>query len=184
LYIWEKPALAIESNINNNFYMYIIEKKSSWYNRLNSEIYYFFIINVTIFIIDNKFFINHYYLIEVCIFLIVLLQLSRNNSKIIYKLRFDNVNKTLRLYYYKFLFVDSAIDITYANLRYKYFLKSYGVGNVMMTLVFMDQKKNIAEIREKNEIGWTKNEVLKIIDKLNDAKQMAPPTSSSFATRK
>jgi len=148
--------------------MHLIEKKTSWYSRLNSEIYYFVIINIVIFIIDNKLFFNYYYYIEICILLIVLLLLSRNNSKMIYKLEFNNTDKTLKLYYYKYVFINSVAEITYANLKHEYILKSYGIGNVMMTLVFMDKKRNIAEIREKNEIGWTKYEVLRIIDKIKD----------------
>lgn len=144
-----------------------MEKNVRWYHRVNVELYYLLIINLVLIAVNYQFFIRFLELIELIIFLLIVLSQFRKNNRIVFKVIFDDNNKKLDVHFYQFIITNFAVSIPYSQLNYKYNLKSYGIGNVMNALVFLSSKKSIAEIKEKNSIGWTKDEIAKIIDKLN-----------------
>ncbi len=143
-----------------------MEKSVRWYYRVNVEIYYLIIINFVVIAVDYHFFIRFVELIELVIFALILLSLLRKSSRIVFKVKFDDRNKNLDVHFYQFIIINCRVSIPYSQLNFEYQLKSYGIGNVMNVLVFLSANKRIAEITEKNRIGWTKVEIAKIIEKL------------------
>jgi hypothetical protein len=152
--------------------MKIIEKRIPWFKRLNSELYYLPIINLVIIIVDFSLFMQYWELIEIVILVIIFLALLRKSSRIIYKIEFDDLKSKVDIYFYQFIILRNSKSISYVMINYKYKRKSYGIGNLMYSLIFLSSYKFIAEIREKNRMGWSKNEILKIKDKIDFIKDI------------
>ncbi|HEY9113218.1 MAG TPA: hypothetical protein VIN10_00875 [Bacteroidales bacterium] len=147
--------------------MKIIEKRIPWFKRLNAELYFLPIINLVIIIVDFSLFMQYWELIEIVILVIIFLSLLRKSSRIIYKIEFDDLKSKVDIYFYQFIIWRNSKSISYAMINYNYKRKSYGMGNLMYSLIFLSSYKFIAEIREKNRMGWSKNEILKIKDKID-----------------
>lgn len=146
--------------------MTILKKTAPWYHRVNAEIFYLIIINIAILLLDFHLLMHYWAFIQFVILLLIIFILLRKSSKIIYQIEFDDFKQELRLSYYQFVFLKRIERISYSELNYNYISKIYGIGNMIKALIFVRSKKYIAEIREKNRIGWSKNDIDQIIDKL------------------
>ncbi len=144
-----------------------LEKNVSWFQRFNFELVYFIVLNIVLITVDYPIIDLYWELSETAILVLIILLMLRKNSRIIYKIEFDDIAQKMNMYYYQFIFFSFLISIPYSQLNFKYLKKSYGIGNLMYALVFLNRKKFVAEINEKNRGGWSKNEIDKIKDNLN-----------------
>lgn len=144
-----------------------LEKNVSWFQRFNFELGYFIVLNIMLIAVDIPLIHSFWELSEVVILGLIILLMLRNKSRIIYKIEFDDLDQKMNMYYYQFIFFRFSISIPYSQLNFKYLKQSYGIGNLMYALVFLNRKKNVAEINEKSRGGWSKNEIDNIKYNLN-----------------
>ncbi|MCB2219836.1 MAG: hypothetical protein KQI35_05515 [Bacteroidetes bacterium] len=135
-------------------------KKISWINRINGEVYYILIVNSFLAFYNLELFVQNWIKIEISLVSLIILLLFRKNTRLIFEVFFDDANKKLILSYYQFTFLKSQQSIPYEDLKVFFKKKSYGIGNIINALTFYDNKKFIAEIREVNRLGWSKNDLV------------------------
>lgn len=145
----------------------ILEKKVNWYHRARFATLYLFALNLIVVLVDDTVFMEHFMLIQLAVLVLVFLLLMSKRQRIVYKLDFDDINEKLTIYFYQFVFFNYSSSISYSKLDFKYLIQNYGIINRMYALIFLNSKKRIAEIAKVNDAGWTKNEILKIIEMLN-----------------
>lgn len=147
--------------------MYKMEKKVKWYNRINGEFYFIPLANIILLIRQYDFLVNYLLIIELFIISLTILLLFRKNCRLIYKIEFYDDKNIILISFYQFIQIKSSYTIPYSMVNYQFKYKRYGIGIVRRALSFYISKKYIAEIREKNKLGWTKEELAIIMDKIN-----------------
>lgn len=148
-----------------------MEKDFRWYDRINGEIYSLVLINIALIISDYRLLSDYWFFTEFIFIILIIWILYRKSSRLIYKIEFDDKGEKMDIHYLQFLIKNYVVSIPYSQLDYKYTKKSYGIGNVMPVLVFLNSKKYIAEIREKNDISWKKEEINALIEKMDTIKE-------------
>lgn len=144
-----------------------LEKKVSWFHRLDTEFYYLLLLNLTVSLACYETYTSNWVIFQLTFLLFILFLLFLKRSRIIYKLEFDDINQKLDIHYFHFIAYSKSVTIPYENIKYKYYTKSYGIGNLMKALVFLSSNKFVAEIPRKNRAGWSKDEISDIINMLN-----------------
>lgn len=144
-----------------------LEKKVHWFRRVDQGFYYLVISNLIVAIHNYQTYTSNWLLFQFIFLTVIVLILFRKQSRIIYKIHFDDISQKLDINYFHFIFYEASVSIPYNNLEYKYYSKNYGIVNRMKALVFFSSKKFIAEIPRKNRAGWTKDEISEIMNKLN-----------------
>lgn len=145
----------------------ILERKASWFHRVNYEIYYLIILNITASIIDYQMYISNLVIFQLIFLILILLILSLKRSRVVYKIEFDDIGQRMNLFYYQFILFNYSTIVPYSKLSYKYHKKNYGIVNRLYALMFYSSQKWIVEISENNRAGWSKDEISEIINKLN-----------------
>ncbi len=144
-----------------------LQKKVHWFHRVDQEFYYLLLFNLTVAIYDYQMYTSNWLLFQLIFLTVIVLILFRKQSRIMYKIEFDDINQILSIYYFHFVGYENSVSIPYKSLEYKYISKNYGIVNRMKALVFYSSNKFIAEIPKKNRAGWNKDEISEIMNKLN-----------------
>lgn len=113
------------------------------------------------------FFLNNLFLISALFFFILIIKISSPRSRLIVKFEFDDDQKILHIVYNQFVFYYFTISVSYEHLSFKFRHKIFRRGDMPKTLEFFKSGQFIGEIRANNKIGWTKNKLEAIIEKLN-----------------
>ncbi len=90
-------------------------------------------------------------------------QYVSKSSRLIYSLNFSNEEACLIISFYDKYFIDKEISIFFHDLNYRYIKKTYGVGAVFWALEFYDRNHYIAEISPKDHIGWSIENLEKVL---------------------
>lgn len=105
----------------------------------------------------HKFSSRRFMILESCTILALFLKLQYSRSRQIYKLEFNE--NELILSYYQYIFFRFTKKINYNFLKINYRYKFYIKGDPTKTFEFKKNSCLIAEIREKYNIGWSKEDI-------------------------
>jgi hypothetical protein len=131
-----------------------------------NEIYVLFFFNIGLIIGNVRFFSSYLYIIEICLFFLLINRLLSKKNKHVYKVELDVKEETLKVYYYQFVVLKFMKEIPLKLLEVNYNYKVYMRGKVPKTLEIKRNKKLVVEIRQEYNIGWTNEEIDRIYESL------------------
>jgi hypothetical protein len=154
-----------------NMIVFEIGKKPALLYKAWREIYHLLFFNIGLAIGNIAFYSKYYLIIDLCVFGLLLIKLFSNRGRQICKLLFNDEEKVLTVFYYQFIAFRFTKKITYNMFNYSYKHKLYRRAITPKTLEFRREKKLVAEIKQKYNLGWTNEEVDNIYCKLEKIKQ-------------
>ncbi len=150
--------------------MKVFKKKFNWYSKYNSELNYLPIINFVFIAKGGSFFYKHWIAIQLVVLLIIILVISRNKGRVVYKVIFSDNKQLCTIFYYRYIFWKRSVSIPYYLLKYEYYKQKVGQLSAKNTLIFKNQDKFIAEIMESRINQWKDSDlknIIAVIDNLN-----------------
>ncbi len=150
--------------------MKVFKKKFYWYSKYNSEFNILPIINFVFIAKGASFFYTYWIGIQLIVLLIIILMISRNKGRVVYKVAFSENKQLCTIFYYRYIFWKRSVSIPYYLLKYEYYKQKVGYGIRKNTLVFKNQDKYIAEIMESRVNQWKDSDlknIIAVIDNLN-----------------
>ncbi len=150
--------------------MKIFEKKFYWYSKYNSELNYLPIVNFVFIAKGASFFYTHWIGIQLVVLFVIILVISRNKGRVVYKVIFSDNKQLCTIFYYRYIFWKRSASIPYYLLKYEYYKQRVGHLSAKNTLVFKNQDKYIAEIMESRINQWKDRDlkdIIAVIDSLS-----------------
>ncbi len=154
----------------NNKEIYEIKKEITVFHKVWKEINSLLSFNVGLIIVNITFYSQHYIVIELFVFSILLYNLYNKKNRRIYKIQFDDDTQIITLYFYQYIFFKFIYDIPYKATRVIYKHKVYCRGKIPLTLDIKQNNKFIGEIKQKYNMGWTNEEIDNIYNRIRRIK--------------
>jgi len=92
--------------------------------------------------------------------LLPILYLLRTKERAVYQITFNNETLTCTIYYYLLFFIKARRVLPYKNVTFRYVPVRYLRGVFVNAFQIRNEKRLIAEIRQKYNAGWEKSEIL------------------------
>jgi len=156
--------------INNKKSMVLFElngKRRNIFKTISYELYLLLIFNIGLLIGIVYYAHLNVFVIEVFVFFIFIIWLSKKRNRLVYKIEIDTIGETLKVYYYQYVFLKYKKEIPLNLLKVNYDFKIYMRYNVPKTLEIKRNNKLIVEIKQNHNIGWTDLEIDHIYEVLN-----------------
>jgi hypothetical protein len=152
--------------LNDKAELFEIKEMGTFFHKVWQEIYLLLFFNIGLIVGNVSFYSKYYLIIELCLFGLLLYRLFNKRNRHIYKIKFDDNNQILTIFFYQFITFKFNYNIPYKFIKVSYKHKIYGRGKIPITLEFKENKKFIAEIKQKYNIGWTNEEIERIYNRI------------------